>query len=180
MNLGKTFDSILPVLGQLAPNIATMLGGPLAGMAATALAGALGLSPEQAKDPATIIAAVQGMTPEIAAAIKKADQEFMVRMKELDLEPEKLANADRSDARAMNIQTKDTTPKVIAGAVIAGFFGLASILSFMQVPVANHDILVALVAALATGVNSILQFYFGSSSSSRAKDETIGKLAAAS
>lgn len=177
MNLGKTFDSILPVLGQLAPNIATMIGGPLAGMAVTALAGALGLSPEQSKDPATIIAAVQGMTPQIAAAIKKADQDFMIRMKELDLEPEKLGNADRSDARNMEIQTKDYTPKILAFVITAGFFGLLGILCHYTIPPENVRIIDVILGALASAFLAVIQFYFGSSSSSQNKDATIKQMA---
>lgn len=178
MNFGKTFDSIFPILGSLAPNIASMIGGPMAGMAVAELGKALGLTPEEAKDPTKIVAAVNNMTPETAAAMQKADNEFKIRMKELDLDPEKIAAADRANARQMQIQTKDTTPKIIAAAVIVGFFSLAGILSFIEVPVANHDILVALMGVLAAGVNSVLQYYFGSSSSSRAKDETIKQMAA--
>lgn len=179
MNLDKTFNSILPILGQLAPNIASMIGGPIAGMAVQSIGSALGLLPEQAKDPAQLIAAVNGMTFDQMTALKKADQDFAVKMKDLDLEPERLANADRDSARDMQIRTRDRAPDVIAGAVITGFFCLTGVLSFMTVPIANHDILIALVGVLAAGVNSILQFFFGSSSSSHVKDETIGKLASA-
>lgn len=179
MNLGRTFDSILPVLGQLAPTIASMIGGPIAGMAVQSVATALGLTPEQAKDPAQIVAAVNGMTFEQMTALRKADQEFAEKMKELDLEPEKLANADRADARVMQTKLDDWVPKALAIAVTVGFFGLIGILCRYTIPPENIRVVDVMLGSLGTGFLTVLAFYFGSSASSHAKDETIGKLAAA-
>lgn len=179
MNLGKTFDDIMPVLGQLAPNIATMIGGPVAGMAVSALAKALGMTPEQAKDPAQIIAAVQGMTPEVAAQIKKADQDFAISMKKLELDPERLANADRANARDMQIQTKDWAPSALAIAVTVGFFGLIGVLCLFTIPQENIRVVDVMLGSLGTAFLTVVAFYFGSSASSHAKDETIKAIATA-
>jgi hypothetical protein len=51
-------------------------------------------------------------------------------------------------------------------------------LSRLDIPQANHDILLVLVTALATNVTQIVSYFFGSSSSNKAKDETISAQAA--
>lgn len=179
MNLGKTFDEIIPVLGQLAPNIASMIGGPIAGMAVSAVAKALGMAPEKAKDPAQIIAAVQGLTFEQAAALKKADADFAVQMKNLELDPERLANADRADARNMQIKVQDWTPKALGIAVTIGFFSLIGVLCMFTIPQENIRVVDVMLGSLGTAFLTVVAFYFGSSASSHAKDETIKAIATA-
>ena len=51
-------------------------------------------------------------------------------------------------------------------------------LSRLDIPAANHDILLVLVTALATNVTQIVSYFFGSSSSNKSKDETISAQAA--
>ena len=75
------------LLGQIAPTIATAIGGPVAGMAVKALAGALGLSQDASSDD--VQTALMNATPEQLAAVKKIDADFKVQMKELDIEDRK-------------------------------------------------------------------------------------------
>ena len=83
------FSKIGNLLGQIAPTIATAIGGPVAGMAVKALSSALGLSPDASTDD--VQAALMNATPEQLAAIKKVDADFKVQMKELDIDLEKIA-----------------------------------------------------------------------------------------
>ena len=80
-------------LATVAPGLATALGGPLAGMATKAILGALGMA-----DGATasdLAAAVQGATPEQMLALKQADQQFAIQMRELDVDVERVSAGDR-------------------------------------------------------------------------------------
>lgn len=171
------FDKIIPTLTNIAPTLAAALGGPMAGMAVSALESMFGLEPGTTKkDPAALTEAVLGMSPDKAAEVRKADQDFAATMKKLDIDVVQIAEKDRESARAMQVQTKDPTPRFIAGGVIVGFFGLVGLMAFRDIPVANHDVLLTLVGTLGACVTAVVSFYFGSSSSSRDKDATIKEL----
>lgn len=173
------FDKIIPVLSGLAPTIATSLGGPLAGMGVSVLMKALGLDESKAQTPegeAELTKAVLGMSPETAAAVRKADQDFQVKMRELDIDVDKLAYDDRAGARAMQTATRDWTPRAIGFGVVVGLFVLLALMTFKDLPNANHDALTLLLGTLASAFGSVVAFYFGSSAGSQAKDQTIKEL----
>lgn len=171
------FDKIIPMLTGVAPSLAATLGGPMAGMAVTALESIFGLDAGTAKkDPAALTEAVLGMSPDKAAEVRAADQDFAEKMKQLDIDVIALAAKDRDSARNMQIQTKDPTPRLIACAVFLGYFSLLGLMAFRPLPDANAAILQILIGALSAGVGAILQFYFGSSAGSQAKDATIRDL----
>lgn len=171
------FDKIIPMLTNVAPTIAAALGGPMAGMGVSALESLFGLTPGTAeKDPGALTEAVLGMSPETAAKVRAADQDFAAKMKQLDIDVISIAEKDRESARAMQVQTKDPTPRLIAGGIILGFFGLSGLMAFRDIPVANHDVLLTLIGSLGTCVVAVVSFYFGSSAGSQAKDATIRDL----
>lgn len=166
---------ILPTIGSVAPTLATALGGPLAGMAVGALASALGITadPSTSAGQDAITRAVLGMTPEIAAQVRKADQDFALKMRSLDIDLEKLAQADRDSARNMQVQTKDWTPRFLAGGIVLGLFTLLALMTFQDLPAANHDALMMLLGSLSAAFTAVVGFYYGSSAGSQAKDATI-------
>lgn len=76
------------ILSTVAPTLATALGSPIAGAAVAAIARALNSEPtDQA-----ISAAIQSGKPEILEALRRADQEFAVQMRKLDLDFAKLVS----------------------------------------------------------------------------------------
>lgn len=168
------FDKIIPTLTNIAPTIAAALGGPLAGMAVSQLESFFGLDQGATQvDDAALTKAVLGMSPEVAANMRKADQDFEARMKQLDIDVIGLAEKDRESARAMQIQTRDITPRVLAAVVCAGLFGLLTIMAFHDLPTANHDAMMLLLGALNSAFGAVVGFYFGSSAGSQAKDAVI-------
>ena len=81
MDLLKTFG---PLLGSIAPSIATALGGPLAGMGVKALSQALlGNENGTAEE---LSAALSSASPEQLSVVKKIDADFKVQMKSLDID----------------------------------------------------------------------------------------------
>lgn len=92
-----TLKSILGTIGSVAPTIATALGGPLAGTAVGALSNALFGTPDKTEQE--VAAEISKATPEQLMAMKKADQEFEIKMKEMDIDLTKSYIADTSDAR---------------------------------------------------------------------------------
>jgi len=115
-------DTFGPLLGQVAPTIATALGGPLAGVAVKALSAVL-LGHENGSED-DVKAAMASASPDQLAALKKIDADFKVSMKELDIDLERIAAGDRDSARKMQTETKDWVPKLLAIVITLGFFGI--------------------------------------------------------
>ena len=111
-----------PLLGQVAPSLATALGGPLAGVAVKTLSSALFGHEDGTEEQ--ISEAMASATPDQLAAIKKIDADFKVQMKSLDIDLERIAAGDRDSARQMQRETRDWLPKALAVFIVFGFFGI--------------------------------------------------------
>lgn len=162
------------ILRTVAPWIGTAISGPLGGMAVTAAADALGLSD---KTEAAIKTAIAGATPEQMLALKQADNDFAAKMQALGFENletmTRLENEDRADARHREIETKDLTPKILAYAITAGFFGMLLAMMFNAIPDANRDILNIMLGALGSTWASVTAYFFGSTKGSAEKTRLI-------
>lgn len=173
------FDKVLPTLKSLAPTIATAIGGPFAGMGVTVLAKALGIDipdPDAPEAEDKLTKAVQGMSPETMAAVRKADQDFQVRLRQLDIDVEKLRFDDIASARNMQVQTRDWTPRILAMLIVLGFFTLLGLMAFVELPLKNEAAMNIMLGTLGAAFGAVYQFFFGSSASSQAKDATIREL----
>jgi hypothetical protein len=154
-------------LSQIAPGIATALGGPLAGLAVTAISKALGIDE---KDVQNTIESGK-LTSDQLASIKQAEIELQKQANELGLDFEKLATDDRKSAREMQVATKSYIPAVLAIGVTIGFFGI--LVGLMTDNVTKSDALLLMLGSLGTAWTAIVSFYFGSSASSQNKDEML-------
>lgn len=168
-------ESLLNLVRTVAPSIATAVGGPLAGMATRAISEALLGKPDGTEDE--LIEAAKNATPEQLLALKQAEQDFVVRMRELDVDLERISNQDRDSARSREIQLKDITPKVLAGVITVGYFGvLFWMLRFGLPETGASEALLVMLGALGTAWGGIVAYYFGSSAGSRDKNDTISKM----
>jgi hypothetical protein len=155
-------------LEQVAPTIATALGGPLAGLAVTAIAKVIGVDEKE----------VQGfidsgkMSADQIAQIKLAEIEFQKQAQELGLNFEKLATDDRKSSREMQIATRSWVPPVLSMLVTIGFFGILIWLMVNPADTANTPLMIML-GSLGTAWTGIIAFYFGSSAGSSRKDEML-------
>jgi len=164
------------IVGTVAPWIGTALGGPLGGMAVGAIADALGLS-DKTED--ALKQAISGATPEQMLALKKADQDFAVRMQELGFQNtqalEKIAADDRDSARKREMTVMDWTPRILACAITLGFFSVLATMMRNELPKEGRDALLIMLGALGTSWTSVIAYYFGSTAGSRAKTDLIAK-----
>lgn len=145
------------VLGAVAPTIGTALGGPMGGMAMNMVSQALGCK----NTPKDVEKAVQNATPEQLVELKKLDNDFEVKMKELDVDLFALETADIQSARSMF--SKDWTARIIGIAVIGGFMGYIFLVT-IQPPEQNSEALINLVLGYLGGLASaVISFYFGAS-----------------
>ncbi len=152
------------LVGTVAPTIGTALGGPMGGMAANMIADVLGCD----NDPKSIQKAMDSATPEQMLELKKAEADFEVKMKELEVDVFKLEVADTQDAR--KTFSKDWTARIIGIAVVGGFMGYIFLVT-IQPPEQNSEALINLVLGYLGGLASaIISFYFGASNTPN-KDE---------
>jgi hypothetical protein len=165
-------------LGTIAPTIATALGGPLAGLATKAIVGALGLG--ESASEAEIARAVAGATPEQLLALKQADNQLVVDLERLGVEREKIAHQDRASARDREARVMDWTPKVLATVIIGGFLATVYMVLAGYVDGLKDPLTAALVGTLIGYVSAkadqVTAYYFGSTSQSKSKDDTIKNL----
>lgn len=157
------------LLATVAPTVASAFGGPLAGMATQKLIGALGLDADVSKEE--LERAILGATPEQLLAIKKAEQEFIVDMKKLDIDLERIASADRDSARKREIEVKDNTPKMLAGVIVGLYVFVQYFILTHTVDPTMKDFVLRSLGMLDAALGLVLGYYFGSSAGSRAKDQ---------
>lgn len=145
------------IVGAVAPTLGTAIGGPMGGMAANMIADVLGVP----NDQKSIEKAIQNATPEQMLELKKAEQQFEIQMKELEVDVFKLETQDKQNARGMF--SKDWTARIIGIATIGGFLGYIFLVT-LQPPEQNSEALINLVLGYLGGLASaIISFYFGAS-----------------
>ena len=164
-------DQFGPLLGQVAPTIATALGGPLAGIAVKTLSAVL-LGHENGSED-DVKAAMSSASPDQLAALKKIDADFKAHMKELDIDLERIAAGDRDSARQMQRETKDWTPKALAFFITFGFFGALIWIMVFGIPQTGTEVLLMMLGSLSTSWTGVVQFYYGSSAGSKAKNDLL-------
>jgi len=145
------------IVGAVAPTLGTALGGPMGGMAANMIADVLGVP----NNPKSIEKAMAEATPEQMLELKKVEQDFEVKMKELEVDVFKLETEDIQDARGKF--SKDWTARIMGMSTLGGFLGYIFLIT-LQPPEANSEALVNLILGYLGGLASaIVSFYFGAS-----------------
>lgn len=157
------------LIGTVAPTLATALGGPMAGAAVKAIAGAVGLD-----DGATekdIEVALRDVSPDVLMRIKEADNTFDVKMKELGVDILKLDQQDRASARDMAAKTGREPQIVLSVVYTLGYIWLlyAFVTGGVQVAEGVKSEFSIVLGVLTAAQSQILNFWFGSSSGSKEK-----------
>jgi hypothetical protein len=157
-------------LKQIAPTIATAMGGPLMGMAVSAVSKAIGVEPDKVQD----IISSGKLTSEQIAQIKIAEIELKRQENELGLNFESLAVDDRKSAREMQATTRSIVPPALAAIVTVGFFGIMVMMLLGKVD-SNNPAILMMLGSLGTAWTGIIAYYFGSSAGSQAKTDLLSK-----
>lgn len=160
------------VLGAVAPALATALGGPLAGVAVQAIGAALLGSKDVSAEEVEKAIAVAG--PDALIELKKADLQFKRDMAQLGVDYERLAMEDRDSARRREVQSGDLwTPRLLAGGVTVGFFGVLVWLLWAGIPANGGEALLVMLGSLGAAWAGVISYYFGSSAGSRHKSDLL-------
>lgn len=169
-------------LKKAAPYLVTALTGnvpALAAMAAKDIAGVIGT--DETVESVTEALNLGKIKPEHLQAIKEADNAFQLRMAELGykslVDLENIAAGDRANAREREVKTGDSwTPRILAGVVISGWFVLQWYMLAHIVPQEMREIVIRGLGTLDMAVGLVLGYYFGSSSGSAHKQQTIDRM----
>lgn len=168
------WDGVADTIGVVAPTLGAALGGPLGGMAGAMIAKALGVDPANPEQAANIL---KTASAEQLLVLKKAENDFTIALRELDIKAADISGRDRDSARQREIALKDRVPGLLALLLTVGFFGLLGWLVGHEPPSGSRDILNIMLGSLGTGWATMLAYYFGSSQGSDAKTGIIRKLA---
>ncbi len=157
------------LLKTVAPGLATVVAGPLGGMAVKAIAGKLGVEDS-----------VEAVTKAI-----QSDPDAALKLREIDLKEFELHNANTDSARNMNANiqessnaswlAKNTAYALDLGIVAATIF-LAWFAFIKGVPEQNKELVYMALGSLITMSGTVLNFHRGSSQGSKDKGNEIEKM----
>ena len=171
MTKPTTLGRIAEAVADIAPTVATALGGPLAGAAAEALRRAV-LGDEAAGDDA-LADAVLARDPRTLLALRRAEYEFKRAVLDAQAEARRVHAADRDSARRREMTVRDRTPSLLAAAVITGFFGALALMLWRDLPASAEPAFAIMLGALSTMTGAVVNYYFGSSAGSKTKDRLL-------
>ena len=167
----------------MAPMLASMLGGPLAGTAVTALEGAMGLTAGSGEVGITAVIQGGNMTPETLAAVRAADQKHTQIMSQQQVDVQKMnldyqkamAEVDVADvtsARTSNVQGGTTKYLfVLSTIILAVTIGSEVAVLFGGVKAGLSDIIVGRVLGLMDAATMmVLSYWYGTTHSSAQKN----------
>lgn len=149
-------DDLISMVKGMAPAIGTALGGPLGGLAVSALAERFGVADE-----------VEAVTKAI-----KADPEAAMKLKQLEVEKFKAVLADKADARSREAQivTSEKAPLInklvsptLALIVVVAWVGIQFTLLNTTVPQEMRELVARVLGTLDGALMVILSYYFGAS-----------------
>ena len=167
----KPRGRIKRAIAHAAPGLARALGGPLAGAAVEQLSRAIfggAVIDEEALADAVLTA-----TPEQLLAIKQAEQDFHIALRQAGLEELRIDAADRANARERQVKMNDWTPSVLGAFVILGFFAVLAFMVAKKLPQGAETEFSIMLGALATMSAAVVSYFFGSSAGSREKTRLI-------
>lgn len=160
-------DELLGILRGLAPAVATVVGGPLGGLAVTALASKFGV----ADDVAAVAKAIAG------------DPDAAAKLAEIDLRQFQAESADRDSARqresavaaAGGSHLAQMVVPILALGTVSLTFVFIGILLFKVIDTAQQQLVIFALGYATAAAQQVLSYYFGSSKSSQDKTTAMQK-----
>ena len=176
-NIGHKLISFAPSIGGalLGP------GGAAGGMAVKALAGAFGLK-EDETTPEKINSLINS-DPEFALKAKIADNDFLVKMRELDIKELETRLEDKNSARNREVEITKATGKkdanlyMLAWLGVLGYLGLIVYIIHWGLPKMSPEIALMvgnLIGVVGAKYSGIYDYFFGSSEGSADKNQYLG------
>ena len=163
----------LDTIKTIAPVVASALGGPLSGLAVTAI-GSLFNMAEPTQDK--IKAAIENgqLTGEQISGIRELELKLKADEAERGFKYAELEFKDRDSARNMNIQTGAKTPAVLTWIIVAIVLGLEGMILFHGMPAGVSEIVTGrILGTLDMSLMMVLAFWFGTTYGSGRKTDLL-------
>ena len=154
-------------IAKTAPQIAEQLGGPLAGAAVAAIARAI--FGREDVDETAIADAVEKITGDQLVALRRAENEFRIAIRQAALEEARIDAGHRASPPDRRAKMKDWTPSALGAFIIAGFFATLGVMVARKLPAGAETEFSIMLGALATMTAAVVNYFFGSSAGSREK-----------
>lgn len=153
----------------VAPMLGTAIGGPFGGIAAKAVTAVLGISTTSTDEQIEV--AMQNATPEQFVALKNADNDFKVQMRELGIKEDALHAQDRDSARKREIALGgDWVVQTLAVVIMIGFLVMCGyLLGFGLGDGVSAGLAGTVVGYVSAKAEQVCSYYFGSSKGSKDK-----------
>ena len=103
---------------------------------------------------------MNNITSEQMVALKKAEKDFELQMKQLEVDIYKLETEDIQDAREKF--SNDWTPKSLGVLCLVGFFGYIGMVTLYPQPDSSDDIVMLVIGSITGIATAVISFYFGS------------------
>lgn len=163
------------VAAKITPMLGTALGGPLGGIAAQEISQAILGKPSGTEKE--IAQAMASLTPDGLQKLKEAENAFAIKMKELDIEVDKLNADDRKDARKSMTDNHSFWPLFITSTVILiATFSMEGYAMLVGLPPGVDDLIVGRVLGTLDSASAlVLSYWYGSSIGSAKKDDILAK-----
>ena len=174
------YDSLVKAVSQFAPLLGSIIGGPAGGAIGGIIAHEFGGDINNPDDLASRIVSdpnAQVKIIEIQNNTKVQLQQIIAQQAQAELvaqtaqvESDRL---DRADARKNNTENKSIMPHLVSFMIIIGFFGAGYLLLAGGQTKSDAQVLFMMLGTLATAFGGVINYWLGSSSSSKSKDEAI-------
>ena len=183
MGLGGAFKALGRGLASVAPSLAGAAisfapgGGVVSALGRVAIqkaAEVLGVDTSPADgDEAqalAVAAALETATPDQLLALKKADQEFSLQMRNLELDRVQIYADDRADARSAGSKRAGNTTAALGWVIIVGFYVVSGAVLYMVITEPDElnstasNLIFSLLSYVAGVASTVCAYYFGSSS----------------
>ena len=172
-------NDILKFIGSVAPTVATMLGGPLAGVIAS-VAGRIFMGNDKASPDDVLKFVAQNQNPETLVKLKELEVESARLVSEHEISLEQINQSDRASARQREISVRDWVPSALAALVVSGFLYTIYAIFTGQVKGLNDPttnvIIGALIGYISSKTDVVITYYFGSSAGSRQKSDDMANV----
>lgn len=160
-------DILASLLKGISPGLATVVAGPLGGMAVKAIADKLGVAD----------------TVEAVTAAVKEDPDAALKLAEIDLKQFELESKDRDSARGREVglaaaggsRLAQLVMPILAVGTVALTYLFVGILLFKTVPTEQQQLIIFALGFMTASAQQVLSYYFGSSKSSQDKTVALTK-----
>lgn len=161
-DVGKTISKYAPLLGAV-------VGGAPGGAIGSLVATAFGADPDKPEDMIDKIKA----DPQAGLKLVEIQSNCEIELQKLAVQMAQVNFDNTKDARDHNVQSKSWMPEVVSIISMIGFFGCIFMIAQYHQEAQDEQVLYMLLGSVSMSFGAVINYWLGSSSSSKEKDRLI-------